>query len=193
MLTMFRKIFILVQILNVLLFPNALNEGETVAPFKTQKEADIQVPKQDVVFDKISTPKTYKYLEALDRFLTYKVQSVNEAKEINQARGKTMLPSLNSVWDIANYLVGTGGSCFYVAQLFIEIYMGPGHRIANAYQVFDPVPGDVIYYVDGGIGYEHWAIYLGPDTALQGNYLGTTIIGPVYLRNATAPIFYRVP
>ncbi|MBQ7011146.1 MAG: hypothetical protein IJN63_05525, partial [Clostridia bacterium] len=57
-----------------------------------------------------------------------------EIKEKNAKRGKTSLPSLDSVWDIANYLVGTGGSCFYVAQKFITIYMGEGHRIADAYQ-----------------------------------------------------------
>ena len=193
---MIRKILVLTELVNLLLAGGVYEDEpdpDDNAPYKETETVEIKAPKQDSVISKIDASLSYEEITFLNDFLTQKVENVNEIKEKNSRSGKTSLPSLSSVWDIANYLVGTGGSCFHVAQLFIDIYMGSEHRIANAYQIDDPVPGDVVYYANGGIGYEHWAIYLGPDTALQGNYLGTTIIGPLYLRNATSPIFYRVP
>lgn len=97
------------------------------------------------------------------------------------------------VWAIANSLVGTPGDCFYICQLFIQAYTGQWRSFGDVYQTDSPSPGDLIYYSDGGIGYEHWAIYLGGDSALQGNFNGTTVIGNVYLNNASSPIFYKLP
>ncbi|MBR0461424.1 MAG: hypothetical protein IJJ00_01755 [Erysipelotrichaceae bacterium] len=192
---MIRKLIVIFEVINVLMAGNApeTEDPENPGPFKDVENVEIIAPKQDSVVSKNDVSLSYEDITVLDSFLDIKIETIKEIKEKNAKRGKTSLPSLDSVWDIANYLVGTGGSCFYVAQKFITIYMGEGHRIADAYQISDPVPGDVVYYANGGIGYEHWAIYLGPETALQGNYLGTTIIGPLYLKNATSPIFYRVP
>ncbi len=97
------------------------------------------------------------------------------------------------VWAIANSLVGTGGDCLYICRLFLQAYTGEWKSFADLYQTDSPSPGDIIYYSNGGIGYEHWAIYLGGDSALQGNFNGTTVIGSVYLNNASSPIFYKLP
>ncbi len=101
--------------------------------------------------------------------------------------------SSGDVWSIANSLVGTPGNCFYICQLFIQAYTGEWRSFGDAYQVSDPQPGDLIYYADGGVGYEHWAIYLGGEYALQGNYNGTTVIGSIYISSGSSPVFYRLP
>ena len=54
----------------------------------------------------------------------------------------------------------------------------------------DAQPGDVVFYSDGGTGYQHYAIYLGGEMSLQGNWLGTTVIRSVYI-NGSAPQFRR--
>ena len=100
---------------------------------------------------------------------------------------------INNVFDVAYSLVGYGGSCLYIASLFVNRYFGVGHSIANIYQVYDPKPGDVMYYANGGLGVEHWAIYLDENHSLQGNYNGSAVIlNSIYLNNASYPIFYRV-
>lgn len=100
--------------------------------------------------------------------------------------------SNGDVWSIAQALVGTGGNCLYVANLFLQAYKGTTFSSSNSYQTDSPQPGDVIYYTNGGTGTQHWAIYLGGDSAMHGNFNGTTIIGSVYLNNASSPIFYSV-
>ena len=192
---MIKKIVIVVELVCIFLLSNTVKiHGDIeTAPFKNSESAKIEIPKHNSMVEKVNTLHNYRTISRLDKFLLHKIETVNETIQSNFSSGKYQLPSLSSVWDVANYLVGRGGTCFYIAQLFIDIYRGSDHRIANAYVVTDPVPGDVIYYANGGIGYEHWAIYLGENTALQGNYLGTTIIGSVYLNNASDPVFYRVP
>ena len=97
-------------------------------------------------------------------------------------------------WAVACSLLGTPGQCSYIAQLFVNSYFGSGHSINNGYVVSaeEAKAGDILYYNNGGLGLPHYAVYLGGNTALQGNYLGTTVIGKVYLNNATAPVFYRL-
>ena len=150
------------------------------------------VPKYNDIL-KIKTINNLDTIDYLDSFLNQKIKTVAKNKTIAIANGKTTLASLNSVWDVANYLVGSEGDCFYIAQLFINIYMGEGHLIANAYEVDTPAPGDVIYYADGGLGIEHWAIYLGQDLALHGNYSGRATIGAAQLNNASKGVYYRIP
>lgn len=102
--------------------------------------------------------------------------------------------NISSAYDLALNFIGMGGYCNVVAQAFINAYYGPGHSIYNTYDVSidEAQPGDIIFYTNGGLGLEHWAVYLGGDYALQGNYLGTTIIGKVYLNNASCPQFRRI-
>lgn len=97
------------------------------------------------------------------------------------------------VWSIANSLVGMPGDCFYICQLFIQAYRGEWKSFGDIYQTDSPEPGDLIYYADGGTGYQHWAIYLGGDQSLQGNFNGTTVIRSLYISSASAPVFYKLP
>lgn len=96
------------------------------------------------------------------------------------------------VWTIANGLVGTPGNCFYICQLFIQAYRGEWSSLSNICKTDSPEPGDLIYYADGGVGYEHWAVYLGGDQALHGNYNGSTVIRSIYIKNGSNPIFYKL-
>ena len=96
------------------------------------------------------------------------------------------------VWSIANGLVGTPGNCFYICQLFIQAFTGEWNSLGNIYQTDSPSPGDLIYYADGGMGAQHWAIYLGGDQALHGNYNGTTVIRSIYLNSGSSPVFYKL-
>ena len=96
------------------------------------------------------------------------------------------------VWSIANGLVGTPGNCFYICQLFIQAFTGEWNSLGNIYQTDSPSPGDLIYYANGGMGAQHWAIYLGGDQALHGNYNGTTVIRSIYLKCGSSPIFYKL-
>lgn len=113
-------------------------------------------------------------------------------KQIAEAYGFNLSDISNGdVWGIANSLVGlASNNCLYVANLFFQAYRGTSFSMSNAYQTDSPQPGDMIYYSNGGLGMQHWAIYLGGDSALHGNWNGTTIIGSVYINNGSSPIFY---
>lgn len=98
-------------------------------------------------------------------------------------------------YELAQKYIGMGGTCLEVAFAFTREYQGERFKNFDNYKevsVFEAAPGDIIYYQNGGIGYEHWAVYLGGDLALQGNYLGGTVIGKVYLNNASDPQFRRL-
>ena len=85
-----------------------------------------------------------------------------------------------------------GGYCTDVANTFLALYFGDGSNCFDTYDI-DPAnaqPGDVVFYSDGGTGYQHYAIYLGGEMSLQGNWLGTTVIRSVYI-NGSAPQFRR--
>ena len=100
---------------------------------------------------------------------------------------------LNNVYDVCRGIVGIRGDCIYIAKLFIARYFGEGHNIAKIYEVDVPKPGDILYYANGGLGIEHWGIYIDENHSLQGNFNGRAIIYDGYLLNgATYPIFYRV-
>lgn len=54
-----------------------------------------------------------------------------------------------------------------------------------------PVPGDLIYYKNGGTGVPHIAIYLGGNKAVHGGWNGhTTAVGPANL--GSGPIYIHV-
>ena len=93
---------------------------------------------------------------------------------------------------IAESLIGMGGYCTDVANTFLALYYGDGSNCFDTYDIdpADAQPGDVVFYPDGGTGYQHYAIYLGGEMSLQGNWLGTTVIRSVYI-NGSAPQFRR--
>ena len=86
------------------------------------------------------------------------------------------------------------GGCNVVAQAFINSYYGEGYNIFDTYPVSkeEAMPGDIIYYVNGGLGDHHYAVYLGGASALQGNIYGTTVLGSVYMTYGTEPQFQRL-
>ena len=94
---------------------------------------------------------------------------------------------------LAQSMVGMGGDCYYIANLFLQSAYGisASNRSSTPISASEAQPGDIIFYQNGGLGTTHWAIYLGGTTALQGNFNGRTIIGSVYLPYGSAPIFYR--
>ena len=93
---------------------------------------------------------------------------------------------------IAESLIGMGGYCTDVANTFLALYFGDGSNCFDTYDIdpADAQPGDVVFYPDGGTGYQHYAIYLGGEMSLQGNWLGTTVIRSVFI-NGSAPQFRR--
>lgn len=97
-------------------------------------------------------------------------------------------------FNLAKNFIGMRGACNEVAQAFINEYFGPGYSVFNTYNVSleDAKPGDVIYYTNGGIGLQHYAVYLGGASALQGNINGTTVIGNVYMSHGSTPQFKRI-
>ena len=127
-------------------------------------------------------------------------ERIRQEEEANKSRavGSSYSYNLSEVaggdaWSIANSLVGMPGDCFYICQLFIQAYTGQWRSFGDIYQTDSPEPGDLIYYADGGTGYQHWAIYLGGDQSLQGNYNGTTVIRSLYISSASSPVFYKLP
>lgn len=95
---------------------------------------------------------------------------------------------------LAEEFIGMSGACNEVAQAYINEYYGEEYNIFDTYLVTkeEALPGDIIYYVDGGLGEQHFAVYLGGASALQGNIYGTTVIGSVYMTYGSEPQFYRI-
>lgn len=94
---------------------------------------------------------------------------------------------------IAQALVGMKGYCSDVANAFLQKFYSADVNCYNTYDISEEEakPGDIIYYADGGLGIQHYAIYLGQDKALQGNFEGQAKIKGVYLKNASKPQFKR--
>ena len=126
-----------------------------------------------------------KEYENKKSFIIYDVDYISSAFNLSYKTDN------NDVWSIAKNLIGTHGSCLYICQLFIYEYTGEWPSFSNTVTTDSPKPGDLIYYSNGGTGYEHWAVYLGGQSALQGNYNGTTVIGSIYLSHASSPVFYK--
>lgn len=101
----------------------------------------------------------------------------------------------NTIFTLAQSFIGMKGSCNEVAQAFIDQYFGLGDNIIlDTYPITleEAEPGDIIYYVNGGVGLQHYAVYLGGSSALHGNINGTTVIASVYMNKGSAPQFRRI-
>lgn len=94
---------------------------------------------------------------------------------------------------IAQNLVGMRGYCSDVANAFLQKFYNDDSTCYNTYDISEEEakPGDIIYYADGGLGVQHYAIYLGNDKALQGNFEGIAQIKGVRIKNASEPQFKR--
>lgn len=119
-------------------------------------------------------------------------KKAQEAREAQRAQ-LSQIAASGDLYALAQSMVGMGGDCFYIANLFLQSAYGisASDRDRTPISASQARPGDIIFYQNGGLGTTHWAIYLGGTTALQGNYNGTTIIGSVYLNGASDPIFYH--
>lgn len=95
------------------------------------------------------------------------------------------------VWDIAKSLEGIGGNCQSVMFRFYNYLYGKqvNYLEPEWIRYEEALPGDLIFYQNGGRGSSHVAVYLGDGLALQGNWLGSARIESIYLPNATQPIF----
>ncbi len=127
------------------------------------------------------------YVRSITRFASRKAGLNNSLRE---EKGHAQMDAI----ELAKQFIGMKGSCDKVAQAFLTAYFGSGYSMYNTYQVsIDEIkPGDVIFYSDGGLGMQHWAVYLGGDSALHGNINNTTVIGSVYMNYGTMPTFYRI-
>lgn len=137
---------------------------------------------------------TIKSQEEWVKFVNSKTYNYSYRRLANEELIEKKGPADEDVFKLALNFIGMKGSCDVVAQAFIDTYLGEGHDIlVNTYRVTkeEAMPGDVIFYVDGGIGLQHYAIYLGGCSALQGNINGTTVIGSVYMNHGSTPQFFR--
>lgn len=104
---------------------------------------------------------------------------------------------LNSYYSLAEEFVGVPGDCFATANKYLKaLYNDENFRISmNNYERIshsEANPGDVVFYENGSLNTTHWAVYLGDDTALQGNWNGVAVIRSVFIKGGTSPIFYRL-
>lgn len=99
-----------------------------------------------------------------------------------------------NAFHLAENFIGMPGACNEVAQAFINSYFGEGYNIFDTCSVSkeEAMPGDIIFYENGGLGEMHYAVYLGGASALQGNIYGTTVLGSVYMTYGSEPLFYRL-
>lgn len=67
-------------------------------------------------------------------------------------------------------------------------YMSLGHVVPYE----EALPGDIIYYADGGIGVAHVAIYIGDGQSVHGGWHGSTVQYRAHYSTSSAPIFIRI-
>lgn len=77
-----------------------------------------------------------------------------------------------------------------LAAVGISHHGWPISYVALGTRVQDPKPGDLIYYVNGGMGLAHIAVYIGNGLAVHGGWNGNQTVtfkanvgsGPIYIR-----------
>lgn len=141
--------------------------------------------------------------EEYNKYLKQKeAEEAKKRKQNSLSRSKETLENITTNCEIssdpvstAQCFVGLEGWCTTIAQSFIDAFLGTGYSIFDTYDITyeEAKPGDVIYYADGGLGMQHYAVYLGNDIALQGNMSGgISKIGSIYLNYGTEPQFRRI-
>ena len=137
---------------------------------------------------------TIKSVEELNNY----VKQNSDRSNFQSIKNDTLLEEKGhadlDAFELAEQFIGMKGSCATVAQAYINAYFGSGYNVLNTYSITaeEAEPGDIIFYADSGIGQQHYAVYLGGSSALQGNINGTTIIGYVYMNYGTTPQFRRL-
>ena len=139
----------------------------------------------------LEEPISYTFEELQEKLIEdIEKEEERKAEEERQRLLALYNANYNNAWVVARSLVGRGGDCWSICKLFIQLFSGK--NINNRYIVSEPIPGDIIYYSNGGLGVQHWAIYLGDGLALHGNYNGIAQIKIIYLTGASYPVYYRV-
>ena len=66
-------------------------------------------------------------------------------------------------YSLALDFVGMSGDCATVANAFLRAYFGNDANISDVYEVdaTEAKPGDILFYANGGLGIQHYGIYLG--------------------------------
>lgn len=163
---------------------------------KVPGEKQIQITAQDargnvsdayIDINVISSEEWNQYV--IDNTNNYKRRR-KENEEFEELKGRVDYDAFH----LAEEFIGMPGGCNVVAQAFINSYFGEGYNIFDTYPVTkeEAMPGDIIYYTNGGLGDHHYAVYLGGASALQGNIYGTTVLGSVYMTYGTEPQFKRL-
>ena len=169
-----------------------VNEEES----KTPGEKQIQITAEDLrgnisnAYIDIKVVSTEEWKEYVaDNTNNYKRRR-KENDEFEQLKGLVDYDTFH----LAENFIGMPGGCNEVAQAFINSYYGEGYNIFDTYPVTkeEAMPGDIIYYINGGLGEQHYAVYLGGASALQGNIYGTTVLGSVYMNYGSEPQFQRL-
>ena len=139
-----------------------------------------------VIYERIKEEDWNEYVMSVSRFASLKKR---ENEELLDNKGPANIDAI----ELALKYIGMKGSCDKVAQAFITDFLGKGYSIYSTEKIAkeDARAGDVIFYEDGGVGLQHWAVYLGGNSALQGNINGTTVIGSVYMNYGSEPQFLR--
>lgn len=139
-----------------------------------------------VAYERIKEEDWNEYVMSVSRFASLKKK---ENEELLDNKGPADIDAI----ELALKYIGMEGSCDKVAQAFIADFLGEGYSIYSTERITkeDARAGDVIFYEDGGVGLQHWAVYLGGNSALQGNINGTTVIGSVYMNYGSEPQFLR--
>lgn len=151
---------------------------------------------ETITFNVLGEEEYEQYINEIKR------KNFEERKNKAIAESKKILGDLSVECNIgedpvatAQCFVGMTGWCTEIAQKFIDAYFGAGYSVFDTYDVSyeEALPGDVIYYTDGGLGMQHYAVYLGNDLALQGNMDGgISRLGSIYLNKGSEPQFKRL-
>ena len=69
--------------------------------------------------------------------------------------------------------------------------LAPAQLAAYGTPVSDPMPGDIIYYADGGMGFAHIAIYIGDGQAIHSGWNGNQTVQQS-ANVGSGAVYYRV-
>ncbi len=122
------------------------------------------------------------------------------AEEHARKMAGTQVPAYsggNTVADAAMAQLGVAQDCTSLvtkalAAVGIHYHGSPAGYLSlgTVVSAADALPGDIIYYADGGVGTAHVAVYIGNGQAVHGGWKGTTTVASAYV--GSGPVFIRL-
>ena len=104
-------------------------------------------------------------------------------------------PLAQAIVDAATSYLGISGvSCDTLVRMALS-KAGASTDYFSGQRVYDPLPGDIIYYSVNSLGTSsHVAVYIGENMAVHGGWLSNqdVVIAAAYMDGAAYPAFYRV-